>query len=143
MCTVSVLRTVSMPMTSIVAFPTLKIPYFALNVSRSPTGKGTAGTGSTGQVDVAPAGATAELELEDPPTVLPVHTVSCALRDPPPASSAATSAVPLRAALMRPRERQAARSSCHGLDRDGRCLRSYRAALDTTSMRRACAPRRA
>ena len=37
------LWTVSMPMTSIVALPTLKIPYFAPNVSRSPTGKGTAG----------------------------------------------------------------------------------------------------
>src|SRR6266576_1023194 len=87
MCTVSALRTVSIPMTSIVALPTLKIPYFALNVSRSPTGNGTAGaTGTTAWVDVAVAATTAELELEDP-TVLPVHTVSCALSDPPPANN--------------------------------------------------------
>src|SRR5437879_3794670 len=74
MCTVSALRTVSIPMTSIVALPTLKIPYFALNVSRSPTGNGTAGgTGITGLEDDATG--MVKPEPEDP-TILPVHTVS-------------------------------------------------------------------
>src|SRR5882762_9472250 len=121
------------------------MPWFRAHPPcRPPTANGTAGaTGTPAWVDVAVAATTAELELEDP-TVLPVHTVSCALSDPPPANNATTSiAVTFPAALMRPRERQAARSSCQGLDRDGRCFRSYRAALDTTSMRRACAPRRA
>src|SRR5438093_7365184 len=70
-CTVSRLCTVSIPMTSIVALPTLKIPYFALNVRRSPIGNGTAGgTVKTG-LDVAVAGTDA-VEPEDP-TILPVH----------------------------------------------------------------------
>ena len=120
MCTASTLCTVSIPMTSIAALPTLKIPYFALNDSRSPTGNGTA------------------------LTMLPVHTWSWAPRAPVAASSASTTIVAaLRAALIRLRERHAARTCCHGLDRDGRCLRSYRAVLETTSIRRALAPRRA
>src|SRR5213594_2046118 len=70
MCTVSLLCTVSIPITSIVALPTLKIPYFALNESRSPTGKGTAGVGGiTGCEDEA----WSVDELEEP-TILPVHT---------------------------------------------------------------------
>src|SRR5258705_143227 len=45
MCTVSALRAVPMPMTSIVALPTLKIPDFALKGTRLPTRNGTMGGG--------------------------------------------------------------------------------------------------
>ena len=116
-----------MPMTSIVALPTLKMPYLAPKVRRSPTGKGTAGAGA------------------DEPTMTPLHDAeSCALSERPAASTASRSSVePLRAALISPRERHAARSCCQGLKRDGRCFRSYRAALDTSSIRLAWAPSRA
>src|SRR5437879_12233710 len=84
MCTVSALRTVSIPMTSIVALPTLKIPYFALNERRSPTGKGTAGDAwITGWDDEAEG----VDELEEP-RILPVHTVSWAPSDRPAVSRA-------------------------------------------------------
>ena len=45
------------------------------------------------------------------PTILPVHTVSCAVSDPPPVSSARRMIAeppPLRAALIRPRHHRAA-----------------------------------
>src|SRR3989441_12411483 len=124
MCTVSTLCTVSIPMTSIVALPTLKIPYFALNESRSPTGKGTAGDAwITGWEDEA-GGAD---EVEEP-AILPVHTVSWAPSDRPAVSRASTIIAeppPLPAALIRLRDRHPARGCSHGLEREGGGLRSY------------------
>src|SRR5881392_3861284 len=131
MWTVSAWCTVSIPITSMVALPTLNTPYFALNVNRSPTGNGTAGvrliTGTTATVAAA--------AVVDEPAGTPVHTVSWASVFPDARRASTMTPEPFRAALMSERDRQAESSCCQGLARDGRCCRSYRAALGTTSRR--------
>src|SRR3989454_5711713 len=140
MCTVSTLCTVSIPMTSIVALPTLKIPYFALNESRSPTGKGTAGDAwITGWEDEA-GGAD---EVEEP-TILPVHTVSWAPSDRPAVSRASTIIAeppPRPQHLIRFADRTPPGAGGNGLEREAASLGPKPPALGPTRCRRRGTPR--
>ena len=119
MWTASVRWIVSMPITSIVAPPTLNTPYLALNVSRSPIGNVITGAGliAGSTATAAPAA------LFDEPAATPVHTESWATRGGafPAARSASTiTAEPLRAALMSARDRHTPRAAvatvCRGTD---------------------------
>ena len=99
--TASAPRIVSIPATSMIAVPTLKIPYLAPYVKRSPVGNGTAGTAAA------------------------TETVARAESWPRSGdASSATSVSAVRAARITPRARQAATSWCQGCTREGRCFKS-------------------
>src|SRR5437879_12613459 len=102
MWTVSAWCTVSIPITSIVAVPTLNTPYFALNVNRSPTGNGTAGV----RLIIGTTATVAAAAVVDEPAGRPVQTVSWASVFPDARRARTVRPEPLRAALRVARGRQ-------------------------------------